>query len=332
MEATAIPLFREQLLNRRHRLQGAAAGRAGADEVTRLLKEVDAALGRLEIGTFGLCETCHDAIETDRLLADPLTRFCLDHLTAPEQRALEQDLDLACRIQRELLPRTDTQLDGWEIAYHYQPAGPVSGDYCDLIRGRGNELYFAVGDVAGKGIAAAMLMSHLSALLRTLISVGLPLATLMERASRVFCESTMPSHYATLVCGCASASGEVEICNAGHPPPLVIRESGITAIDATGLPIGMFSSEQFASHTVRLEPGESLLLYSDGLIEAQNTGGIEYGIERLSALAASGARGVPTEIVGTCVNDVDRFRGPRALTDDVTVMVVRRQPRDTQSV
>jgi phosphoserine phosphatase RsbU/P len=324
MEATAIPIFREQLLDRRRKLQKAAS-RRGADEVTRLLTEVDAALGRLEIGTFGLCETCHDAIEPDRLLADPLTRFCLDHLTASEQRALEQDLDLASRIQRELLPRTDTRLDGWDIAYHYQPAGPVSGDYCDLIRGPGGEVYFAVGDVAGKGIAAAMLMSHLSAMLRTLISVGLPLAQLMERASRVFCESTLPSHYATLVCGCASASGEVEICNAGHPPPLVIRESGITAIEATGLPIGMFSSEQFASHAIRLEPGESLLLYSDGLIEAQSRAGIEYGIDRLSALAASAARRVPAEIVAACIDDLAHFGGARTATDDLTVMAIRRK-------
>jgi phosphoserine phosphatase RsbU/P len=323
MEVTAIPLFREQLLDRRHKLQKAAA-RRGGDEVMRLLQEVDAALGRLEIGTFGLCETCHDAIEPARLLADPLTRFCLDHLTAREQRALEQDLDLASRIQRELLPRPDTRLDGWEIAYHYQPAGPVSGDYCDLIPGRDGELYFAVGDVAGKGIAAAMLMAHLSAMLRTLISVGLPLATLMERASRVFCESTLPSHYATLVCGCASTSGDVELCNAGHPPPLVIRDSGITAIDATGLPIGMFSSGQFASHTVRLEAGESLLLYSDGLIEAQNMADVEYGIDRLSALAASAARRSPAEVVGTCIDDLAGFRDARSASDDLTVMVIQR--------
>ena len=323
MEATAFPIFREQLLDRRRKLEKAAVHRGG-DEVTRLLQEVDAALGRLEVGTFGLCETCHDAIEADRLLADPLTRFCLDHLTASEQRALEQDLDLASRIQRELLPKTDTRLDGWEVAYHYQPAGPVSGDYCDLIRGRGGEVYFAVGDVAGKGVAAAMLMSHLSAMLRTLISVGLPLATMMERASRVFCESTLPSHYATLVCGCALPTGKVEICNAGHPPPLVIRENGITAIEATGLPIGMFCSEQFASHELWIEPGESLLLYSDGLIEAQGTTGVEYGIDRLSALAVSGAGRVPAEVVGVCVQDLARFRGTRPVMDDLTLMVIRR--------
>jgi phosphoserine phosphatase RsbU/P len=322
MEATALPIFRDQLLDRRRRLESAAASPA-ADEVVRLLKEVDEALRRMDVGSFGLCETCHDPIEADRLLADPLTRFCLDHLTPVEQRALEQDLALASRIQRELLPKSETRYDGWGIAYHYEPAGPVSGDYCDLIYGNDGTLYFALGDVAGKGVAAAMLMSHLSALLRTLISVGMPLEALMERASRVFCESTLPTHYATLVCGRASPSGEVEICNAGHPPPLVVREEGITAIDATGLPIGMFSSERFSARAVPLAPGESLLLYSDGLLEAESAGGAEYGLARLAALAASGARLAPSALVGACVRDVIAFRGPKA-SDDLTVMAIRK--------
>jgi len=324
MEATALPLLRDQLLDRRRKLETAAADRV-TEDVSRLLQEVDAALGRMDVGTFGLCDTCHDAIETERLLADPLTRFCLDHLTPLEQRALEQDLELAARIQRELLPKADTRFDGWEIAYHYQPAGAVSGDYCDLIPGDAGEVYFAVGDVAGKGVAAAMLMSHLSAMLRTLISLGLPLGTLMERASRVFCESTLPTHYATLVCGRASSSGEVEICNAGHPPPLVIRESGITPIAATGLPIGMFCSERFSSHVVRLAPGESLLLYSDGLVEAQNAAGAEYGIERLSALAASVNGLQPKEVIGTCLRDLAGYGGARRAADDLTVMAIRRE-------
>ncbi len=323
MEATALPIFRDQLLDRRRRLESAAAA-PGAADVARLLKEVDEALHRIDVGVFGLCETCHEPVEADRLLADPLTRFCLDHLTPVEQRALEQDLELAARIQRGLLPKADARNDGWEVAYHYEPAGPVSGDYCDLIDGRDGALYFAVGDVAGKGVAAAMLMSHLSAMLRTLISVGMPLDALMERASRVFCESTLPSHYATLVCGRAAASGEVEICNAGHPPPLVLGQQGVTAIDATGLPIGMFCSERFSSRVVHLAPGESLLLYSDGLTEAESAAGVEYGVDRLSALAAAGASLAPRAMVGACVRDLIAFRGDKA-SDDLTVMAIRKR-------
>ena len=231
MEATEVPILRNQLLDRRQKLEAAVGALPETSQVTRLLEEVDAALARMDAGTFGMCETCAEPIEVERVLADPLTRFCLDHLTPVEQRAFQRDLDLASRIQRELLPRADGRVDGWEIAYHYEPAGPVSGDYCDLIQSEAGLAYFVTGDIAGKGVAAAMLMSHLSATLRTLISVGVPLDQMMERTSRAFCESTLPTHYATLVCGRASSSsGDIEICNAGHPPPLVVRAGGIVQI------------------------------------------------------------------------------------------------------
>ncbi len=323
MEATALPVLRDQLLDRRQKLETAAAALVGADEVTRLLEAVDATLGRMNAGTFGLCATCNDPIEPDRLLADPLTQFCLDHLTSGQQHALQQDLDLALRIQRELLPKPDVSLKGWEIVYHYQPAGPVSGDYCDLIPGDADHGYFLIGDVSGKGIAAALLMSHLSAMLRTLISLDLPLSQLMERASRVFCETTLPTHYATLICGRTSSSGEIEICNAGHPPPLVVRAGEIARLDATGLPIGMFCSAHFSSQTIRLAPGEMLLLYTDGLVEAEDATGVEYGIERLCELAASASQ-QPKAVIAECLRDLAAFRGGPGSTDDLTILAVSR--------
>ncbi len=323
MEATTVPVLRNQLVDRREKLEQAARSLGRTDDVAHLLREVDAALARMDTNTFGVCETCGDPVEADRLLADPLTRFCLDHLTPGEQRALQKDLDLASRIQRELLPKPDLRYDGWEIAYYYQPAGPVSGDFCDLIHGERGELYFVIGDVAGKGIAAALLMSHLSAMLRTLISLDLPLDDLMERASRVFCESTLPTAYATLVCGRASSSGEVHICNAGHPPPLHITAGGVARIDATGLPIGMFSSGHFTSRAVRLAPGDTLLLYTDGLLEAQNAAGMEYGLDRLCALAAAQRR--PSQaMVDACRRDLASFRDVRTAADDLTILAVSR--------
>ena len=114
------------------------------------------------------------AIEADRLLCNPLLRFCLDHLSQDEQRALERDLTLAAGIQRTLLPRADWAIDGWQARYHYQPANLVSGDYCDLIESDGSFL-FLLGDVAGKGVAASMLMSNLHGTFRTLAGQHLPL-------------------------------------------------------------------------------------------------------------------------------------------------------------
>lgn len=222
------------------KLEDAARDFQRPAELTRLLGEVDAALNRMDLGTYGICEVCHDPVEPERLLADPLVRFCLGDLTPRQQRALEEDLELAAQIQNGLLPQPSQRIDGWEVAYHYQPAGAVSGDYCDLIRGQDQSLHFVLGDVSGKWVAASMLMAHLHAMFRTLVSVNLPLEQMVERASRVFCESTLPTQYATLVYGRAIPDGEVQICNAGHLPPLLVQQDVVRRIDATGLPIGTF--------------------------------------------------------------------------------------------
>ena len=109
-------LLRPQLLDRRQRLERALAVAPGEAELSSLLASVDAALARLDDGSYGLCRTCHDPVEPERLLADPLLEFCLDHLSAAEQRALEQDLDRAARIQRGLLPDAHLVVPGWQVA------------------------------------------------------------------------------------------------------------------------------------------------------------------------------------------------------------------------
>src|SRR5882757_2864887 len=200
--ATNIDGFiREQLLDRRHKLEHAVRYHDVPDGLQSLLAEVDSALERIDDGCYGICESCHDTIECDRLIADPLVRFCLDHLTSKEKSALEQDLQLAKRVQTGLLPKHNFEGHGWQICYHYEPAGLVSGDYCDVIDAGENGVYFMVGDVSGKGVAASMLMAHLHAMFRSLIAVEMSLKCMLEHASRVFAGSTLPNQYATLVCG-----------------------------------------------------------------------------------------------------------------------------------
>jgi phosphoserine phosphatase RsbU/P len=322
---TAIePLLREQLIDRRHKLEDAASAFHRPAELTRLLQEVDAALHRMDIGTYGLCEVCHDPVETERLIADPLTRFCLGDLTPREQRALEEDLELASQIQTGLLPPLTQKIDGWEVSYHYQPAGPVSGDYCDLVRGEDQSLHFALGDVSGKGVAASMLMAHLNAMFRTLISINLPLDQMVERASRVFCESTLPTQYATLVCGRATTNGEVELCNAGHLPPLLVQNGKVTSIAATGLPVGVFCSESFSVSRVQMNKGDSLFLYTDGLSESLDGAGNEYGAHRLSQLLNDHHDLAPDSMISLCRHELHTFANGNAPKDDLTLMAIRR--------
>jgi len=319
-------MIRDELSSRRIKLERAVASASEDGELTRLLSEVDAALERLQTGRYGLCETCHDPIETDRLMADPITRFCLDHLTSSEQKALQEDLDLAARIQKGLLPASGLRHGGWDVTYHYEPLGPVSGDYCDLLPKEDGRLFFALGDAAGKGVAASMLMAHLNAMFRTLIEVDLPLEDMLERASRVFCESTLPTHYATLTCGWARPSGELVICSAGHPPSILLAGRGATEVWAQGLPLGLFCQERFKPVSLALEPGDTLLMYSDGLTEARDAAGEEFGRERLLALAAESSALSPEKLVAACVRGARGHQKGAPRTDDLTVMALRWSP------
>jgi len=242
-----------------------------------------------------------------------------------QQRALEDDLQLASKIQKGLLPKQNVQFGSWKISYYYQPSGLVSGDYCDLLYSENRQLYFVLGDVSGKGVAASMLMAHLHAMFRTLVSFELPLGKIMERASRIFCESTLPTQYATLVIGKAQTTGEIEICNAGHLPFLVVNRDKVTQMGATGLPVGVFCDEQFPIHTVKLNPGQILFLYSDGLSETKDSKGMEYGTEKLLKLAGGFYKLTPDEIISACIKDLRDFHGSAEWDDDLTIMTIRRE-------
>ncbi len=258
-----------------------AAASVSAAYLNGLIAEIDSALRKIETGSYGLCETCHDAIEPDRLESNPLVRFCLDHLSQAELLAHQQDLDLATQIQSQLLPARDLALESWDAQYRYQPVGAVGGDYCELIvLDDRQSFFFAVGDVAGKGVAASLLMTHLSAIFRSLLSLDLSLADVVARANRLFCESTAPAHYATLVCGRATAHG-VELCNAGHCSPLLLQPNATERLDSTGLPPGLLCGGEYPVQYLSLSPGETLVLYSDGITEARDPAGEEYQEERL---------------------------------------------------
>jgi sigma-B regulation protein RsbU (phosphoserine phosphatase) len=318
--------LRDQLLERRQRLESVASAAPLREGVAQLLNEVDAALARMDAGVYGLCETCHDPVERCRLLADPLVTLCVDHLNAAQRRALEQDLELAAQLQRGLLPEPNLAFAGWATAYHYRPLGLVSGDYLDLVvRENGTKtLFFALGDVAGKGVAASLLMSQLHAIFRTLNAGDLPAQALVERASRIFCETTMSPYFATLVCGRADASGAVDLCNAGHCPALLVQGGEVARLESNGVPLGMFCDGRYTPRQVQLAPGDTLFLYTDGVSEASSESNEEYGELRLREFLAQRAAWPPAALIRACLEDLDAFCGRRPLHDDVTVLAIQR--------
>jgi len=315
---------RHQLLERRERLEAVIPQAPDPQALARLLEEVDAALGRIEHGSFGVCDVCDGTVEPERLVSDPLLHTCLSCLSAAERRALEHDLDLAGHVQRTLLPPASLQIDGWEAAYRYQPAGMASGDYIDLVPLDSGELVFLIGDVSGKGVAASLLMSHLHATVRSLIAMQLPFGELMDRANRIFYDSVCGDQYATLLCGKAGRDGQLELSNAGHCPPIVLRGTSAITLPPTSVPVGLFANPPFPTTRLTLGVGDTLLLYTDGVTEAADASGREFGRERLVA-AASRAEGIPVAgAVAGAVEDLERFRGNGPRTDDLTLFALRR--------
>ncbi len=324
MEAMVATFLRDQLMERRQKLEAAIPIVSESEPLLHLLHEVDTALNRMNEGTYGLCEVCHESVEKERLIVDPLTKRCLDHLSPQEQADLAQDLDMAWRIQSELLPKRKLQFGSWDISYHYEAVGPVSGDYCDVLTTEDDELIFLIGDVSGKGVAASMLMAHLHAMFRSLISVGLPFNQLMERANRVFCNSTMPTFFATLICGKAGKSGNIELFNAGHCPPLWIGDRGVETIEATGMPLGLFCNSPYQLRRITMDPLDCLLLYTDGLTEARNSRDEEYGTGRLVRIASENRLLSPEALVSSCLADLASFQSGVPKADDLAAMVIRR--------
>jgi len=332
MAGITDPYLREQLEKRRDELKTAISVvpaeevRSTGAPLVELLHDVDAAVQRMDEGTYGICEGCQGTVEKERLISDPLAQLCLDCLSADEQRALERDLELASQIQRGLLPEADTRFGDWRIHYRYKPAGVVSGDYCDVIppASADGRLIFLLGDVSGKGVAASLLMTHLHAMFRTLASIGFELDKLLEMANRVFCESTIAGQYATLICGRIGRDGEVEIASAGHFPALLVSKDGVKQIGSTGLPLGLFTTSRYTVRRAHLDLDDSLLLFTDGISEAGAPSGDQFGVDGLSLVAGERYGWSPQDLVAACLSDVEKHCAGGRQADDQTLMAIQR--------
>ncbi len=318
-ERTAI---RGELIERRRRLESVAA-RSNAEQLFELLDEVDKTLERIENDSFGVCEVCHGHVERELLATDPMARICLECLSPAERRALEYDLELASSIQNRLLPSHDFDTVGWEGHYVYEPKGAVSGDFCDVVPD-GDSTFVLLGDIAGKGVAAALLMSHLSAIFRGLVGSGLTLVEIMGHANRMFSSAIPVGSYATMVAARLQPNGGIEISNAGHVPPLY-HNGRVDQLPPDGVPLGLFFESAYSSQELRLASGERLVLATDGVVESTGPDEQEYGIEKLSALIAETPDAGPTDLARRLVADVKRFRSGLPANDDATLMVIRRK-------
>ena len=254
---------------------------------------------------------------------------------AAERRRLAEELALARRIQLALLPPCLPELAGYELHGGNTPSRGVSGDYFAVAPrqaaagdGGGRECVLMVADVSGKGMAASLLTASLEAFSAGPIEDGLPPDQICAKLSRLLYRRTPPEKYATaFVAALDLASGAVRYANAGHNPPLLLRASGeVEELGPTGVPIALLPDAEYAAALARLAPGDTLILYTDGIVEANDPDGEEYGSERLAAVCRRHCRAGCADLAAALEADLEAFVRGVPFADDRTLLMARRLP------
>jgi sigma-B regulation protein RsbU (phosphoserine phosphatase) len=246
--------------------------------------------------------------------------------------ALARELDVARRIQQSIVPtRFPPFPHRTDVAIHasMQPARSVGGDFYDYFFIDEHRLAFAIGDVTGKGVPAALFMAVSRTLLRSTAARGSSPGECLASVSTSLCAEDVGGMFVTCFYGVLDTrTGQIEMCNAGHNPPYILRADGSLerTPEAGGFMLGMFADASYDAATIDLRPGDSLVLFTDGVTEAANTGDEQFEEERLEAtlqrLAAAGGQVTAEQIVAGVMADVEQFASGAPQADDITMLVL----------
>jgi sigma-B regulation protein RsbU (phosphoserine phosphatase) len=241
---------------------------------------------------------------------------------------MKRDIEIAREIQRRLVPRTPPEMPGVDVAFATRPAKMVAGDYFDAFRrSKDGPLLLAVADVSGKSVPAAMLMANFQAALRALAGSRSSLTELITGLNHLACSNNLNGRRFTtaFLAELDSATGELRYVSAGQNPPISKRSEGrMERLSSESIPLGVELSEHYECGRTNLSPADLLVIFTDGITEARNEDGEEFGDQRLVALLA----GMQNESAGAThkhiMHELDNFVGQAPGHDDITCMVVRR--------
>jgi sigma-B regulation protein RsbU (phosphoserine phosphatase) len=296
--------------------------------IRRLLLAVALVMGFMDLFSFRIGDR---TIDVDYGALPFLILLFILMLELKDKLVARDEIAVARQVQLALLPSADPRLPGFALWSHTRPANDVGGDLIDYLEDPlPRSLGVALGDVAGKGLGAALLMAKLQASLRA-IAPGCPeLTDLGARLNRTLFRDGLDNRFATLFYLELPRHGPaaVRYLNAGHNPPLLVRASGVEQIDPGGRPLGMFGDSTYADGRLEMQPEDLLIVYSDGLVEASNAADAEFGLERLLRLAPALRAMAPEQAGRVLLSEVDRFLGAARPQDDLSIILVRRQPAE----
>jgi sigma-B regulation protein RsbU (phosphoserine phosphatase) len=279
---------------------------------------------RLQVGIFspqdlemltGIADSAAIAIENARL-----------YQIAVEKGRMERELQVAREVQASLIPRETPKVPGWDFAAVWRPAREVSGDFYDWIPSE-TRLGIVIADVTDKGMPAALFMANTRSLLRSIVANPLAPGEAMSAVNRLVCADSTTSMFVTLCyLQLNPSSGEVVYVNAGHNPPIYYHAAsgGFFEFERTAMPLGIDREQSFGQGALQMEPGDFVLLYTDGVTEATNASLEEFGLARLRQAVEGGRRLAAGELLSAVDQQVTDFVGPSSRSDDITIVVVRR--------
>lgn len=262
-----------------------------------------------------------------QLVAAAIHSAKLDEQTR-QARLVKQQLKLAADVQRRMLPAAMPDLTGFDIAADYVPTLELGGDFYDFISLDGH-VGIVIGDVVGKGVAASLLMASVRASLRAYAQDLYDISQIIQRVNIALTRDTLDNEFATLFYGVIDpAKKRLTYCNAGHNPPLLLRNGEITELDVGGLIVGIDAKAKYDMAIVHLEPGDILLLYSDGMSEAKNFDNVQFGKQRIIDAMRS-AQDLPSAeaMLMHILWQMRCFTGLASNDDDTTTVLVRALPR-----
>jgi serine phosphatase RsbU (regulator of sigma subunit) len=236
---------------------------------------------------------------------------------------LDHEVKIAAEIQRALLPAPHQKRAGFEVSTASSPCRAIGGDFLDCFDLSDGRFGFVLGDVAGKGPPAALLAARLQGMFAAYSTVICGAAEMVARINRELGRRFFDARFATLFYGVLSANGRLTYCNAGHNTPFVVGESGVRRLETGGVPTGLFPDANFREETVRLDPRDVVIVFSDGVVEALDRDGVEFGEDRLLSVVKSHQSMSAGELLNHIMSSVREFTLGAEQLDDITALVLQ---------
>jgi sigma-B regulation protein RsbU (phosphoserine phosphatase) len=296
---------------------------AAVEEHLHIIQE---SLEKIEDQSFGVCVVCHGHVDSILLQMDYTASVCLDHYSDEERRRLEAELELSQIVQRALLPQQMPRIPGVELAAFSRPSEIIGGDYFDFFEFRDGTPGLIIADVSGHGVSAGMLMSSLQTAIRTMAPDTDVPAEILERINRFYIHNINFTTFVTVfLARFDPATRILTYVNAGHNPPAVRHQAdgSISWLRPTAPAIGLAEDFRARMETACFSPGDSLLLYTDGVTEVRSEDNQEFGQERLAALVQQFADRTPPDLLQAVRQAVSAFGGNQPLVDDVTMVALK---------